>query len=174
MSSVALISIFGPDRTGLVAAVTGCLFDLGANLGDTGFSIIGAGAEFSSVCELPDGVALDQVASDLAALPELAEAEVTVRPFALDPTHGRAGEATHHVTVSGGDQPGLIARLCETFVEFNANIVALNAGASTGQDGSRYIVRMSVAIPADTAPACLATVSNTAQNLRLHCHWETA
>ena len=36
-----LVSVFCPDRTGLIAAIAGRLFDLGANLGDTSFTVLG-------------------------------------------------------------------------------------------------------------------------------------
>ena len=49
MSSLALVSTFCPDRVGLVSAVTGHLFGLGANLRDATFAVMGSGAEFSAV-----------------------------------------------------------------------------------------------------------------------------
>lgn len=170
MSNVALISIFCPDRTGLVAAITGKLFDLGANLADTNYVVLGRGGEFSAVCELPDTVELASVKSGLEELGELADADVTVKPFPFDPAHGLSGEVTHRVTVTGGDQPGLIVRLCETFVQFRANIVSLNAGQTSGP--TVYTIRLAVWIPPENRDACLATVANTAGNLQLHCHWE--
>jgi len=131
MAATAMISIFCPDRTGLIAAITGYLFDLGANLSDTRFTVLGAGAEFNAVCEIPEDMEFSQIEAGLGTLPEPAGAEITIRSFALDPFHGPTGDITHQITVSGGDQPGLIARLCETLVGFNANIVALNAGGGT-------------------------------------------
>ncbi len=174
MAATAMISIFCPDRPGLVAAVTGHLFDLGANLGDTGFVVLGGGAEFNSVCEMPDGLALEAVEAGLKTLPELADAEISVRPFTLDPARGPSGEITHTITVSGGDQPGLVARLCETLVEFNANIVSLTAGAAPATAGGLYAIRIAAWIPEETADACLSTLRNTAEGLRLNCHWEEA
>ena len=72
MAATAIISIFCPDRTGLIAAITGYLFDLGANLGDTGFTVLGAGAEFNAVCEIPIDLEFSQIEAGLGALPELA------------------------------------------------------------------------------------------------------
>ena len=37
MTKTALISVLCPDRVGVVAAMTGQIFDLGGNLGDTKF-----------------------------------------------------------------------------------------------------------------------------------------
>lgn len=174
MADTALVSVFCADRTGLVAAITGLLFELGVNLGDTSFAVLGEGAEFSSLCELPDGVPLAAIEDGLAALPELDGAEVAVRSFGLDPSPGPSAVVTHHVTVSGGDQPGLVARLCETFVQFRANIVSLNAGVVPESEGGRYVVRFAVWIPDGAAESCLATVANTAGTLRLTCHWQLA
>ena len=103
----------------------------------------------------------------------LAGAEVTVKPYNFASRHGPKGDVTHRITVSGGDQPGLVARLCETFVEFGANIVSLHAGPLAEQQG-RYVVRLAVSIPPQSADACLATVGNTAEALGLSCTAEGA
>lgn len=177
MASVVMISIFCPDRTGLIAAITGYLFDLGANLGDTGFTVLGAGAEFNAVCEIPKDVEFSDISAGLGSLPELADAEISIRAFSLDPTHGPTGNVTHRITVSGGDQPGLVARLCETLVEFNANIVTLNAGgagAASARGIGVYAITIAAWIPPENENACLATLANTAENLRLSCKWEQA
>jgi glycine cleavage system transcriptional repressor len=172
MTTTAWISISCPDRVGLVAAITACIFDLGGDLGDTTFSVLGEGAEFTSVCEFPAAVAVATVDANLRSLPELEGADVSVRRFDLAPIHGPAGRVTHRIAVSGGDRPGLVARLCEVFIQFHANIVRLNAEKIPGPAGGQYVVNLAVNIPADTADRCLATVANTAGELRLDCHWE--
>ncbi|MGF1640759.1 MAG: glycine cleavage system protein R [Rhodospirillales bacterium] len=175
MTTVALISITGPDRVGLISAISGRLFELGANLGDTAFAVLGAGAEFTSVVELPDDLGLEATAAELQALPELADAEVSVTRFALAPVHGPLGRVTHTITVAGGDRPGLIARLSEVFQQFQANIVRLNAERiDDPRGGSHYAVVFAVCLPEDNARNCLATVANTAGSLALSCHWEAA
>lgn len=168
--ATVLVSVFCPDRTGLVAAITGRLFDLGADLGDTSFAMLGSGAEFTSVCELPASVSAEEVEGDLATLPVLSGARVSVRPFELEAAHGAAGTITHRVVVSGGDRPGLVARLSEVFGEFQANIVRMDAQRLPEQ--GIYVTRFSVAIPSRTE-ACLATVANTAGELNLACTVET-
>jgi glycine cleavage system transcriptional repressor len=166
-----LLSVFCPDRPGLVADITGRLFEIGANLGDTSFAMLGSGAEFSSVCDLPDDISVAEIERDLAALPGLSAARIAVRPFEMDASHGPLGRITHRVVVSGGDRPGLIARLSEVFGQFQANIVRMDAQRIPEQD--IYITRFSVAIPA-RVDACLATIANTAGELNLSCHVEEA
>lgn len=172
MTKTALISVLCPDRVGLVAAVTGRLFDLGGNLSDTTFAVLGGGAEFTSICELPEGVDLADAEADLRALPELDGADIAVRPFGMSAVHGPSGKVTHRITVSGGDRPGLIARLCEVFVEFKANIVRLYAEKIPGGGSDGYAITADVWIPDGRAPSCLATVDNTAGELGLACRWE--
>mgnify|MGYP001605713194 CR=1 FL=1 len=174
MSTIARITIACPDRTGRIAEVAGCLFDLGVNLGDTSFAVLGAAAEFAAVCELPAGVGLAAARDRLAALDVLRGAEIAVLPFTLDPVHGPSGHVTHHVAVSGADRPGLIARLCEAFASFEANVVQLNAERQPGPAGDGYVARFAVSIPAERAAACLATVSNTAEGLQLSCRVDKA
>ncbi|RAU22553.1 amino acid-binding protein [Paramagnetospirillum kuznetsovii] len=164
--STVLISVFCPDRTGLVAAIAGRLFEIGANLGDTSFAMLGAGAEFTSVCDIPKDTEAAEVAADLAALPELSGARISVQPFGLDASHGPLGRITHRIVVSGGDRPGLVARLSEVFGQFQANIVRMDAQRIPEQ--GVYVTRFSVSIPA-RVDACLATIANTAGELNLSC-----
>ncbi|WP_142848475.1 glycine cleavage system protein R [Telmatospirillum sp. J64-1] len=167
-----LVSVFCPDRTGLVAAITGRLFDLGADLGDTSFAVLGRGAEFTSVCDLPDDVSAEEVAEDLGKLEELQGAEIEVRPFTLSSASGPSGKITHRIAVSGGDQPGLVARLTEVFGEFRANIVRLDAQRLPSGEGSTYVTRFSVSIPEEAVESCLNTIENTAGEMGLSCHSE--
>jgi glycine cleavage system transcriptional repressor len=170
--SLALISFFCPDRTGLVAAVTGRLFELGLNLGDTNFAVLGGGAEFSAVTEVPFGLTMGEIETELKRLPELKGGKVTVAPFELDPTHGPMGRITHRVLVAGGDRPGLVARLSEVFGSYGANIVTLNAEHLPAPEGARYIIRFGVNIPPARINACLATIANTAEELQQTVSWE--
>src|SRR3546814_6738974 len=84
MSETALVSIICEDYTGLIAEVTGPMFDLGVNLGDTTFAVHGGATEFTSLCELTPGVDLAAVEKDLRTLPGLARqahAKISVTPL---------------------------------------------------------------------------------------------
>lgn len=177
MTEAALVSIICEDYTGLVAEVTGHLFDLGVNLGDTTFAVLGGAAEFTSVCELAPGIDMAALEKGLRALPGLARqtrAKITVAPFSFAPVHGESARITHRIEITGEDSPGLLARLSEVFVNYGANIVRLNSERIPGAGSSRnarYASRFSVSIPPDKVQACLATVANTASGLHHTCHW---
>jgi glycine cleavage system transcriptional repressor len=167
MACVVLVSILGSDRVGLVAAVADHLFDAGANLRDTSFATLGSGAEFVSLCELPEGVAAQEIEAGLQALPELAAAQVRVVPYRFDPDPSPAGHVTHRITVSGGDQLGLVARLADVFRRYEANIVRLEARKLPAHEGGLYVTRFAVSIRPEQESACFATVTNTAGSLGL-------
>jgi glycine cleavage system transcriptional repressor len=168
-----LVTLTGKDRLGLISAVTGRLFDLGINLGDTSFSILGTGFDFTAVCDTPADLSVKDVEQELEALPELGGASVGVEPFDLTPTQAPNAQITHRVEVSGGDRPGLIARLTEVFQDFGANLVRMNSvRVPLGGDNYRYVTSFSVFIPAGRADTCLAAVSNTASALQCEMNWE--
>jgi glycine cleavage system transcriptional repressor len=167
MASVARVSVLGPDRVGLVAAIADYLFSVGVNLRDTTFATLGSGAEFLAVCELPEGVTAAEIEAGLAVLPELEGTEVRAVPYEFDPDPGAMGRVTHRIAISGGDQLGLVARLSEVFRQYGANIVRLEARKLSEAEGGLYVTRFAVAMPPDRADPCLATVGNTAGALGL-------
>jgi glycine cleavage system transcriptional repressor len=172
MSLVALVSILGPDRVGLVSDISASLFSAGVNLRDTHFAAMGEGAEFSAICELPHGIALAEVQRGLAALPSLAGAEIRVLPYPFDHRTRPVERITHRVEVAGGDQPGLIARLAEIFAQYGANIVRLDARNLPDGAGGRYVTRFAIWLPPEQRALCLATVDSTARTLGLSCRVE--
>ena len=172
MASIALVSVLGPDRVGLVAAIAEHLFNVGVNLRDTTFAALGSGAEFVALCELPDDLSAADIEAGLKQLPELEGAEIRAVPYAFDPSPGPAGNITHRITISGGDQLGLVARLSEVFKQYGANIVRLEARKLPDAENDLYVTRFAVSIPAGQADPCLATVSNTAGTLGMSCQVE--
>jgi glycine cleavage system transcriptional repressor len=171
MTQLGLLSILATDRIGLVAAIADRLFSLGINLRDASFAVLGGGADFSAVCELPPGLTYQEVEEGLRALPELAEARLQLEPYAFAPD-GSEARITHRITVSGGDQLGLVARLAEIFAQYEANIVRLEARQLADPDGPVYVTRFAVAVRPDREGRCLSAVTATAGALQLSCEIE--
>ncbi len=171
MTHSFLISIFCPDRTGLISSITGTLFNLGVNFGDTSFALLGTGAKFTTVCESP----ISQAALDehLHALPELEGADIKVTTFDLSKIPGRMAEITHKITLRGANHPGLIAQLSEVFMMFDANIVSLEAKTIPDNEAEQYLINIAAFIPESRAEACISSVANTASSLEMSCHWKS-
>jgi len=169
MTQAVLVSIFCPDKTGLIAAITGALFDLSVNLGDTSFAVLGGGAKFTTIGHSP--LSVEELETHLQALPELDNANIKITPFDMASTHGANANITHKITLWGNDHPGLVARLTEVFIDFEANIVRLNAEKIPGEAEEQYLIHISAYIPESRATACLASISNTASSLQMQCRW---
>jgi len=169
-----LIQVFTQDSPGLVSAISSCLFELGLNLGDTTFAVLGTGAEFTAVVEEPVPVTVSEIQQRLSELPELEGAEIQVEEFDVEPTHSPQAEITHRIVIRGQDQPGLVARLTEVFLDYGANIVRLNAEREVERQQSTYVLRIAAWIPDSRADACIAAVTNTASQLQLFSQWYRA
>jgi glycine cleavage system transcriptional repressor len=172
MSNTALISILCADHPGLIAEVSGRLFDLGVNLGDATFAVLGGGAEFTLVAKLPAGLGFAEIEQELKSLKLLKDAKLSVAPFAYRETHDEQAQITHRVEITGDDSPGLIARLSEALPKFGANIVRLNSESIPSESGARFLLRMALSVPAGKEASCMATVANTASQLNLKCQWQ--
>jgi len=165
------VSIFCRDRVGLIAAITSRFFDIGINLGDTTFAVLGEGAEFTAICELPEEISIQNVETELRSLAELAGGEITVTPFQLGSVHGSSGRITHRVEFTGSDQPGLIERLSDVFQSVGANIVRMNGEHVPAPYGGEFVLRFAVSIPEERVSSCLTAVDNTASILGVKCRW---
>jgi len=168
MSHFALVSLYAPDRSGLVSAVTGCLYDLGVAMGDATFAVLGEAAEFSAIMEAPDDLSLEALQAALTGVPLLAEADVSVTRFPLRTVHQPTAEVTHRLEMEGPDQPGIIARVTECLTEYGANIVRLNSErVPHSRPTETYRLSIQCWLDPARADACLASLANTAQQLHL-------
>ncbi|WP_334128432.1 glycine cleavage system protein R [Sneathiella sp.] len=158
----ALLSVFSKDRIGLISLLSGHLFDKGVNLGDTSFAILGKGCAFTSIIEIPSEISESELAGELASLEGLEQADVDLRRFVLDDVETPPSRITHHIRCEGEDQPGLLARLTEVFIDFEANIVRLKSDQVKENDQTWFITLFSVYIPPERAENCLAALGNTA------------
>jgi glycine cleavage system transcriptional repressor len=154
------------DRVGLISDITGRLFDIGANLGPTSFNMNNTVAVFETSCELPDSTSIAECKSAISEL-AMTNANIVIEPIVAAPALTSAPGATHLIECSGIDQPGLIARLSEIFIEYKANIVRLAASATDEKDARIYTTRFAVAIAPERATNCLATLANTAGSMHL-------
>ncbi len=167
MTATCLVSVLCRDRAGLVADITGCLFDLNANLGDTTFAVLGEMAEFTAIAELPGETGTATVRGALRSLDGLGDATISAASFDMRAVHDESGHITHRIELDGPDAPGLIVRIAEVFGGFGANIVRMNSERIPSPGRDRYVTRFAVHIPDKRADACLATVANTAGEMRL-------
>ena len=170
MSNYLLLTIVCPDKPGLVSSITAELFDLGINLGDANFAVLGQGAEFTAVLETPPDLAVNHVEQALSGLSALEQADIQLKPFSYNALRGDQLAATHHILLEGDDQPGLVARLTELLIDYSANIVRMDARTLQKSKQQSYVIELWFWVPADRAEACTSAINNTAATLGMRCH----
>ena len=171
MTNRAIVSISCVGQAGLLGAVAERLFELGCNLADTTFANLAGSAEFTTVCELPEGLAEETLALELHRMPLLAGAKVIVGPFDPVASEARSQRITHRFEFSGPDRPGKIMQLSEAFGASGADIVRLNSQKSVEDGAAVTTIRIAVSLPegADTG-----AVTSIADELGLSCDVEEA
>ncbi len=171
MSNTFLVSVICPDRPGLISSITGLLFDLGINLADASFAVLGTGSEFTAICEAPGKISADTLVQQLRGLDQMDNADIKVTSFKWGTDRGEAGNISHRIMLQGGDQPGLVARLTEVISDYDANIVRMDTKTLSAAAGREYLIELAVSIPKGRADACLAAIGNTAASLNMKSSW---
>lgn len=168
-----LISIVGRDQVGVISEVSSYLFDIGANLADSSYAVLGEGFEFSGVVTFAAAIDTMEIEAGLNGLATLAGARISIVPFDFDTTRGETATISHTVEITGGDRPGLIARMSEVLMDYGANIVRMSSKRVVDEQGvAHYRTRFAVCVPADRVDNLAAALSNTAGSLRLNCAME--
>lgn len=162
------LSAIGRDRPGIVAGVSGALLRHGANLEDSRMAILGGHFTMMLVVSTPDGADVDALRSELLA----AQAELELGALTLEEVsteHGARPEASHLVTVYGGDHPGIVHSVASTLAESGVNVVDV-ATHLIAEEGEQpiYALMMEVELPGGLEPDDLeAKLRETAERERL-------
>ncbi|MFP6729332.1 MAG: hypothetical protein VCD50_04035 [Alphaproteobacteria bacterium] len=167
MSQRAIVSISCVSQSGLLTTVTESLAAQGCNLADTTFAVLSGSAEFTTVCEMPEGMAEETLALELHRLPALAGAKVIVSPFDPVVSEAREQRITHRFEFSGPDKAGKILHLSQVISDAGGTVMRLNSQRSS-QDGAAYsTIRIAVILSEDGADAALDAIAKAARSLGL-------
>ncbi|HVF53797.1 MAG TPA: ACT domain-containing protein [Actinomycetota bacterium] len=140
------VTAIGPDRPGIVAAVTQVLFDLGCNLEDATSTILRGHFSIVLVVNVPPEIGFDDVQNALEPAGRDLGLVVSARPVGdAAPAQGRA---THMVSVYGADRPGIVFKVTAALAERSVNILDLNS-RMLGDDDAIYALMLEVAAPKD-------------------------
>ncbi len=169
-----VVTAFGPDRPGIVAAVTGVLVRHGANLADTAMTNLAGQFAMVLVVEVPaeeHAAALERALSDETTGLDLT---VAVRPLA-DEHEGelapKGGETAWAVSVYGADQPGLVHRVTTVLADRAANVVDLTTRTIGTPEEPVYVMLLDITLPfGDDASPLQAELASLADDLRVEIH----
>ena len=168
--SAFLITANGPDRTGIVAAVTAVLEREGCNLEDTSMTHLGGrfvmllavrGAEGLTAVELRESLINHTQSLGLHVDVE------TIEPNEPQQVDGRAWA----VTVYGADRPGIVAAVTGVLAEVGANVTDLATRVSGTGENTLYSMLIDVTIPAGSDSQLLEQrLDALGRDLGITCH----
>lgn len=145
-----VISVLGPDRPGIIAAVTRSLFEQGCNIENVSQTILQS--EFSGIfiVSIPEGLSTDGLYSSLTESLSPLKQHVFVKPFEPRQTVFNAPPAEPFIiTTQGPDQKGLVARVTEIIARHGVNVTNLQAVFEGGDNPAANVMIYEVDIPSE-------------------------
>ena len=121
MAHFAVVAI-GADRPGIVAALTGALFEAGGNLEDVSSSILRGHFAIMLVVDAP--VPAEELERDLMDAARPLGVSVTVRD--VEAGAPRRARATHTLVAYAADKPGIVAGLTRLLADRGVNVTDLS------------------------------------------------
>jgi glycine cleavage system transcriptional repressor len=146
MSEYAVTAI-GRDRPGIVAAISGVLFELGGNIEDSRMSILRGHFAVMLIVELPPEVSRGRLEEDLETVRERLGLEGVSVSEVESVAGGEGDGASHVLTVYGADHPGIVHRVASVLAERGVNVTDLSTQVS-GAAEPVYVMVMELAVPA--------------------------
>lgn len=145
----AVISILGPDRPGIIAAVTRILFEHACNIENVSQTILQS--EFSGIfiAAVPDGLDIRALHGHLYDGLGPLSLHVFVKRLDTEagPGFDAGGSEPFVITTKGPDRKGLVAAITEIIARYGANVTNLQAVFKGGDDPANNIMIYEVDIP---------------------------
>ena len=167
------VTAVGEDRPGVVAALTGALADLDANLEDTSMTILGGRFAMVLIVAVPDEVDPAEVESALAPTGAQLHLDITVHRSAA-PVGGHDG-SRHSVAVYGADRPGIVHAVTRVLAGAGVNITDLATRVVGGAEHPVYAMLLDVTVPTSVdAAAVESALRAAAADLGVECSMHAA
>ena len=152
----AILSVLGHDRPGIVAAVTGILFELSCNIENVSQTILQTEFSGSFIVTLPQNLTMDALQErfieDLAPM----DLQVYIRSLKEKESEFASRETEPFViTTKGPDRQGLVAGISEVIAGYGVNITNLQAVFKGGDEPGDNIMIYEVDIPTDIDQSAL-------------------
>ena len=144
-----MLTLIGPDRTGIVSRLAAIVEKHGGNWLDS--RMVRLGGYFSGVLRI--ALPIDSISgfgAELARFMKEVGYQHSVQPAELD--SGGAAAATAHLEISGQDHPGIVHAIFRTFREYGVNVEELSTGLAPAPWSGTPIfeARARVRIPSET------------------------
>ncbi|THB77497.1 MAG: amino acid-binding protein [Desulfobacteraceae bacterium] len=151
-----IVTVLGKDRPGIIALISGHLYNLDCNLENVNQMILQNEFAGFFIVDLPENLNMEAVEKELSAKANGQGLNVYVNRLDTDDATDEpiTGE-TFFITTIGPDQKGLVARFSGIMARFNANITNLKAVFKGGDDPMANIMSYQIDIGPDIDKAGL-------------------
>jgi glycine cleavage system transcriptional repressor len=157
MNRYAMLTAFGQDRPGIVAALAEGLFQLGCNIEDTCMTRLRGEFTMMLMVRLPMDLPANALAEQL--LPYITPLDLTVLCREV-PARAAEREAEPDLpifmlSVYGADHPGIVAQVARVVADHRGTITDMNTRVIGAADRPVYIMILEVQMPAGSQPEAL-------------------
>lgn len=144
-----IISVLGHDRPGIVAVLSGALFDLECNIESISQTILQSVFGAILIVAVPDGLNRHKIKTSLETAVSRLSLDVTVKPFPTDQASKQLAEdgAPFVITTMGPDKKGLVAATTRVMADHGVNITNLKAVFKGGDNPLDNLMIYEVTIP---------------------------
>jgi glycine cleavage system transcriptional repressor len=144
----AVISGIGPDRPGIVAAISEILFRYNCNIEDSTMTRLAREFAVILLVSAPEALPLEALRADFAALEASHDMLILIKPAPeLAQSDASRSGNPYMVSVAGQDRTGITLRVSRALADLDVNITDLNAQIIAGEDGPVYIMMVEVELP---------------------------
>lgn len=147
--------VTGLDRPGIIAAVSGVLFEQGCNLEDCSMTILSRHFAMTLLAEGPDSVSAATLEAALRDAVDPMGLTAAVREVEDDGGTEIDG-ASYVVAVYGADRPGIVSKVTAMLAEREVNVTDLDTRVIGGPEAPVYAMQLEVTLPPSIAPDALA------------------
>lgn len=147
------VSVVGPDRPGIVAAISEALYRLGCNIADSSCAMLSGEFAMILIISHPKPFTKAQLAEELRPACERLSMTLSIRHLqpGEERRRGTTGEICQ-ITVYGADQPGIVYRVTSALAARQINILDLNTKLVGSEDEPVYVMLLEAALPEGVTP----------------------
>ncbi len=146
----AILSVLGHDQPGIVAAVTGILFDIDCNIENVSQTILQTEFSGSFIVTMPQDLSLGDLRERFIEDLTPKELHVHIEPLLKKEAAFTTRRSEPFViTTKGPDRQGLVAGISQVIANHDVNITNLQAVFKGGNEPGNNIMIYEVDIPTD-------------------------
>ncbi len=118
-----ILSLFGRDRPGIVAGVSGVLYRLGLNIEDSSMTRLNGEFTIMLILSSQEDMTSDALFEALQSVAQAYELFVVCKEIPYEEyTQPREGLSLYRIVVFGSDKPGIVYRVSKLLADYGVNI----------------------------------------------------